>query len=496
MRYNILIGGKAGQGTNILLHLLAESLVKRGFYVFYSRDYSSLIRGGHNFNQLCFSDKPVYSNESQIDVLVALDENTEKLHKNKLKKGGILLNGNEPNMFFAGRIFRVLGLSFKDLDFSLKNLEKRYKENLSEAKKGYELEKEKIHLKNFKLKKRDFYSGSEGIANGAIKSGLDVYYAYPMTPATPVLVELAQKQEKENILVLELENEIGVANAGAGSAMTGAKVMVGTSGGGFDLMTETLSMTGIAEIPLVFYLASRPGPGTGVATYNAQGDLDIALYSGHGEFPRIVLAPGDPVEAQEMINQSFYFSQKFGVPSIVLGDKHLGESFYSLDRKPKIVKVKRNHFLKRYNSYEVDSEGSATEDSEIIIKNVNNRLNKKRRIFIEAKKFEQYKIFGKKTSKNCILFWSSTKGAVLDSIKELDVCAIQILYLEPFPEEIKNLVKNKNLILIEENSTGLLGKLIQEKTFEKIPEKNKILKFDGREFFSNELKKEIVRRIK
>jgi len=114
--------------------------------------------------------------------------------------------------------------------------------------------------------------------------------------------------------------------------------MIGTSGGGFDLMTESLSLCGMAEVPLVFYLAMRPGPSTGVATYTSQADLNLALYSGHGEFPRIVLAPGDPKEAIELTNQAFYFSQKFKIPSIIVSDKHLAESFYTLHDNPKLTK--------------------------------------------------------------------------------------------------------------------------------------------------------------
>jgi len=495
MKKSILIGGKAGQGANLLLHLLAESLVEEGYYVFYSRDYQSLIRGGHNFNQLCFSDSSVSSNESKVDMIVALDETTEKNHSSKLKKEGIILKGKESNMFFAGRIFNILGIEFKFLDKRLKELKSRYNENIIEAKRGFELEAQKIKLSKSRNKGK-LYSGSEGITLGAIKSGLDVYYAYPMTPATPVLGELAQRQKEDNILVLELENEIAVANAGCGTAMTGAKTMVGTAGGGFDLMTETLSMIGIAEIPLVFYLAQRPGPGTGVATYSSQGDLNIALYSGHGEFPRVVLAPGDPCEAEEMTNQCFYFSQKYGIPAIVLSDKHLGESYYSIERKPRIAKVKKQHSLKRYNSYEVDSEGSATEDSERVIKNVNKRLDKKEDIFKEAKKFKQYKVYGRKNSNNCVLFWGSTKGAVLDAIGNLDICAIQVLHMDPFPEEIEKLVQKKNLILIESNATGIFGRLVRKKTGIEIKDKNKILRYDGREFFSDELHEEIKRRMK
>ena len=317
MRFNILIGGQAGQGPNILAHVLGNALIRKGFYVFYYRDYQSLIRGGHNFNVLTFSNDPVRSHDGEIDVLVALDENTIKLHRHKLKKKSALLSGNGSNMFFAGQLFKTLGLELEVLEKELKILEKRFEENMEESKKGYDKAEQVFGLdiplvdEVVEGQDRFFRSGSKAVSEGAIKAGLDVYYAYPMTPATSVMGELAEKQIDNNHIVLELENELSVVNAGVGSAITGAKTMVGTSGGGFDLMTETLSMTGMAGIPLVFYLAQRPGPGTNIATYQAQGDMDMARCSGHGEFCRVVLAPGDIKEAEELTSQAFYFSQRF-----------------------------------------------------------------------------------------------------------------------------------------------------------------------------------------
>ncbi len=398
-------------------------------------------------------------------------------------------------MYFAGALFKLLGLDFKILEKELKELEKRFEENSKNSKKGYEEEKRTIKIVKPKKINSYFTNGNKGVSEGAIKSGLDIYYGYPMTPATPVLGELAEKQNENNILVLELENEISVINAAVGSAITGAKSMVGTSGGGFDLMTEALSLTGQAEVPLVIYLAQRPGPSTGVATYTGQGDLDIARHSGHGEFQRVVLAPGDPKEAEELTSQTFYFSQKYKTPCIIIGDKHLGECFYTLTKTAKITKSEKNTKLERYNSYEKDNEGCATEDPEIITKNIERRKRKYEEIEKEAKRFEQYKIYGKKSSKNIIIGWGSTKGTILDSINDLDCKFLQILYIEPFPKEIKKeLEKAKKIILIENNSTGLLGNLISEKTGIFI--ENKILRYDGRPFLADELKKDIMGKLK
>jgi len=471
-------------------------LVKQGYYAFYSRDYQSLIRGGHNFNVLTFSDAPVYSNDKEIDILVALDENTEKIHKKDLKKNGVILKGHNENMYYAGRIFKLLCINFKILEEQLRILEKRFDENLKFAKEGYEEETKKICEVIPKKNKFFLINGSQGVAQGATASGLDIYYAYPMTPATPILGELAKNQIKNNQLVLELENEIAVVNAGIGSTITGAKVMVGTSGGGFDLMTEGLSLTGMAEVPLVFYLAQRPGPATGVATYNSQGDLNLARHAGHGEFPRIVLAPGDPKEAYELTTQAFYFSHKFKTPSIIISDKHLGESAYTLNSKPQITKSQKSTVFSRFNSYEKDKTGSATEDAGIVNKNVLARLEKKKSIEKESLKFQTYNVFGNQKSKNVLVSWGSPKGAILDSMKDLDCKFIQILYIEPFPKKIINELKDKNIILIENNSTAPLGDLIAEKTGIFIEDKNKILRFDGRPFLCNELNGEIKKRLR
>jgi|TARA_Y100000034_G_C6889545_1_gene408980 2-oxoglutarate ferredoxin oxidoreductase subunit alpha len=486
MRINIVFGGEAGQGSNILSHILGKTLIEKGYFVFYSRDYQSIIRGGHNFNILTFSNESVTSNDSKIDILVCLDKKTEEIHKRDLNENGIVLNGKKSNMYFSGAISKILNLDFQILEKQLKKLNK-FKENLEEAKKGYEQEKRKLDILNVDKNNFYFMSGNQGISQGAIKSGLDIYYSYPITPATFISNELVKD---ENVLVLELESELAVINAVVGSSITGAKAMTGTSAGGFDLMTETLSLTGIAEIPLVVYFGQRPGPGTGIPTYTAQGDLNCAIYSGHGEFPKLVIAPGDVIEAQELTSHAFYFSQKYKIPSIILGDKHLGESFYTLSSEPKITPSEKTTSLKKYSGNEITEKGETTSNAEIVKSNFERRLKTIDVIKKDAENFEMFKVYGNKNSKNIIIGWGSTKGAILDCIKNLDVKFIQVLYLEPFPEKIKQeLEKAEKIILIENNSTGQLGELIAKKTGIFI--EDKILKYDGRSFFADELEIEI-----
>lgn len=491
---SILIIGQAGQGPNVLAKIVGSTIAKLGYYVFISREYGSFIRGCCNSNTLTISDRPVSSNPSKIDILVNLDSSFKPLIKGNPTK---IFAKDEDNMYFAGKLIKIFGIDFQLLEKELKTI-KNFEQNLKNAKKGYNDSKTKYALKQ--LSNQIFMAnGAQAVAEGAIKSGIDVYYAYPMTPATTLLNELADKQLENKYFVMELESEIGVINTAIGSALTGAKAMVGTSGGGFDLMTEALSLTGQAEIPLVIYLSQRPGPATGLATQTAQGDLNIARHSGHGEFPRLVLAPGNPTESEELTSQAFYFSQKYKIPAIILTDKHLVESIYSFSRTeiPIITKSEKSISLKRYHSYESDENVVLTEDPAIVKKRVEARLKKTEEIKKEIENFKPFKIYGNENSKNIILFWGSTKGALLDALKDINAKAIQVLYLEPLSSKIKSELENaKNILIVENNSTSQLSQLIAEKTGIIIHDKNKILRYDGHPFFSDELRNEIQKRLR
>lgn len=496
MRLNILIGGKAGQGINKISEIVSNVLVNRGYFIFNYRDYPSLIRGGHNFNVLSVSDKRVGSYETKLDIVVGMDENTLKMHK-----GGIVIGfekfkdlGKNLNVALAGALIKVLGIDEKDLIDEV-NQQFKNEESNAAAKKGFASQGKKFDLKKLK-NKISIMSGSEGISRGAINSDIDLLIAYPMTPATNVMHILAEKQIENKLMVFQPENEIAVVNMALGASFAGAKTMIGTSGGGYDLMTEGLSFQGMSGVPLVCYLCARPGPGTGVPTYTSQSDLDIALRGGHGEFPRVVIAPGDPIECVEKTNEAFYLSEKFGCLSTILSDKHLAESEFSSDRKPnKIisVKVKRKvpgEGIVKASSYEHDVFGNTTETAEVAKKGADERFEKYEKIKKECSKFEMIKIFGNKNSKNLIIGWGSTKGVILDAIEGEDFKFLQVLYVKPLSNEIrKEIEKADKVILVENNSTGQLGRLIREKTGIKI--ENRILKYDGRMFTCDELKRRL-----
>jgi 2-oxoglutarate ferredoxin oxidoreductase subunit alpha len=536
MRFNVLIGGKAGQGIETASKILAKSLVKLGFYAFTYRDYGSFITGGHNFNVVSFSEKPIYSHELSFDFAILLDKESYDIHKNEFKeacifisdiqikeKNSVFVDTNEiiqklnakplvKNSILLGAFFKVLSLPLEVLLETIKE-EIKDEKNVEAAKEGFEKAATLTSI-SFQLKreKRIFIDGTSAVGLGAIYYGLDLYFAYPMTPATPLLHFLSSVREKYNLKTIQLENEIAIANATLGASYAGAISMLGTSGGGFDLMTEAVSLQGMTEIPLVVYLAQRAGPSTGMPTYTMQGDLNLALNCGHGEFPRVVIAPGDAKDAFSKTIEAFYLAYKYGVISIILSDKHLAESYFTFDEfeEPKIkgsrfildnikdfktYEITKDSVLKRtvpdvatvkVNSYEHDEFGFTTED-----KDVAKKMQEKRRKKFEAlekevrKKFEMAKIFGK--GENLIISFGSTKGAIIDALETLkDFRFLQILYLSPFPKEIvkRELKKAKNALIIENNAFGQLGNLLKENVGIEL---NEILKYDGRPFTSEEI---------
>jgi len=536
MSFNIFIGGEAGQGIEFSARLLSKALGKLGFYVFSCRDFGSYIRGGKNFNVVSFSEIPIHSHELSFDSAILLTKEIYEAYKNLFKENCIYISEFELTQENCVRIDAesilseisakpivknsiLLGAFFKTLDFPLTTLLEAMKEeskdekNLEAARIGYERSRviRSVEIPKRKAKKI-LMDGTIAVGLGAIYYGLDLYFAYPMTPSTPLLHFLSSLREDYNFKTIQLESEIGVVNAALGASYAGAICMVGTSGGGFDLMTEAISLQGMAEIPLVIYLAQRAGPSTGMPTHTMQADLKLALNCGHGDFPRVVIAPGDAKDAFYKTIEAFYLAYKYGVVSIILSDKHLAESYFTFDKleKPKIkgkrfvlenvtnfksYEITKDFVPKRavpgeaivkVNSYEHDELGSTTEDRIVAKRMQEKRMRKFEALEREVKrKFEMAKVFGE--GKNLIISFGSTKGAILDALQTLKGFRfLQILYLSPFPSEIvrKEIESAKKAVIIENNASGQLGKVIMENVGIRLDE---ILKYDGRPFTREEI---------
>jgi 2-oxoglutarate ferredoxin oxidoreductase subunit alpha len=539
---NILIGGQAGQGIDFAADIISRVFIRLGYNVFSYRWYMSLIRGGHNYNIVTVSKEKIYSYyDKDFDYIIAFDQNTVNLHKNKLKEDGIIFGAKNiisnrkvdvdiqyfekkyniskkyENTIVLVAFFKYLGI---EKDIVKEIYEKRIKD--PEELKIIDYVYQEFNIKGKEIKKEEykkqFYlSGSEGIALGAIAAGLNIYIAYPMTPASPVLHILASLRDKYDITTYQPDNEIGAINIALGASYAGAKVMVGSSGGGIDLMAEAISLSGMSEIPIIIYWAQRYGPSTGMATHTDQSDLLESLYIGHGEFPKIVVAPGDPAEAFERTIEAFHFAYKYNTPAIILSDLFLGESKINFDKiyVPNIeisryidldppldyknYKINEKGYQLRaipgFNaivkacSYEHDEYGIETEDPVIGEKMSRKRLKKMEEIEKEIKEFDPYRIYG--DGNKLIISWGSDKMPILEALKYLKGWKfLQISYLSPFPKEIKYLIEEaKETVIIEHNLTSQLGKLIKEELGIEI--ENKILKHTGEPFIPLEIVEKI-----
>jgi 2-oxoglutarate ferredoxin oxidoreductase subunit alpha len=564
---SVLIGGEAGAGIARSGFLFAKTCMRGGLHVFGTIYYQSLIRGGHNFYVARVNRERVYSQLDYTNLIIALNAETVMVHKNELDYGGGIiydeddiqltresLERNDLKLYPIPlkRIVRedlkerrlvmrntvALGAAFALLQYDLRLLEgvlmDTFKANVAEsnikaAQIGYKYAEENFE-RNFgyrleKLEtseKRIFLNGNEAIGLGAIKAGCKVYVAYPMTPSTGLLHFMAANERKYNMVVLQPEGEVAAINIAAGAAFAGVRAMTATSGGGFCLMSEGLGMAGMTETPLVINVAQRPGPSTGLPTHSAQGDLRFILHASQGEFPRIVIAPGDIEECFYETMRAFNLAEKYQLPVILLTDKYLLESQRSVEAFDiTLIKIERGTLIteryegeERYKRHKLtetgvspralpltkgvivrtsanehDEYGFTTEDPEITTEMMDKRMRKLAFLTkeIEERNIATIKFYGSKEAMATLISWGSTKGPIMEALKILSrenivVNYLQVLYLQPFPKNKveKVLDTAKKTIIIENNKTSQLSSLIREYTLRDVD--HKILKYDGRPF--------------
>ena len=532
---SILIGGKAGDGIKKAGHIIARLLNQLGYRIFLYDEYPSLVKGGHNFNVIRGADKKIISHKKNLDIIVAMNQETVEKHKDDLKSGGVILYDSDEveaegtgipltgivkelegisimrNTAAIGALAKSLDIEWSVVDKLLADIiEKKTDLNLKIAQKAYDtVNKSHLSLARLDIDPQPLLTGNQAIALGAVQGGMNMYIAYPMTPSSGILHFLAGNEDDLGVVTVQPENEIAVALMALGGAYAGARTMVGTSGGGFALMTEAVSLAGEAEIPVVFVESQRAGASTGVPTYTAQGDLLFVLHAGHGDFLKLVLAPGDVEEAFELTALAMKLAWKYQTPAFILTDKHLSESTFSFDsetgEKDPIEPLLWDGTgeYRRYedkedgisplafpgnpdavvkvSSNEHNHTGFTTQDPDMVERIQKKRLRKQKGLIEELSKHEQVKVCGNKDSKTVVICWGSTKGACMEAAEELDIKMVQPLVMEPFPVDPLNkaLSGAEKIINVEVNATGQLGKILASHG---INVNHNILRFDARPF--------------
>ena len=560
--FSTLIGGIAGDGINEAGLTVARLFSRLGYHIYMNYDYPSLIRGGHNFSIVRASRQKIAAHMDQIDVLIALNQETVEKHLSRLKDSSfviydadkvklddtmpngcgltitqILKEATAPavmkNSCIIGGYCKVVGIDWPILEDVLKkHIPKMQELNMKVARQGYDQAVQFCRIdrgadSHFEKQTRELQpiiTGNQAISLGLIKAGLGAYVAYPMTPSSSVLDFMAKYGPEVGLKVIHPESEIAVMLMAQGFAYAGVKAAVGTSGGGFCLMTEGLSLAGMAEMPVVVVMAQRTGPSTGLPTYTAQSDLHFVLNAGQGEFPRFIVAPGDAEEAYYWAGVALNLAWKFQVPSFILTDKIVSESQYSfdIDKAGDLTSERKEQAwqapllwdgqgeYKRYrytdtgvsplafppqkgqviktDSYTHDESGITSEDPQITRDTCDKRQRKGQFLAADLERYETVKVLGNEKSKTALLCWGSNKGVCMEAALKLGLRVIFVLVLAPFPErKLKIALQGvERLLAVECNSTGQLARLAGFYGI-KIQDQDRILRYDGRPFSVEDL---------
>jgi len=570
MKFTWKIGGEAGFGILTSGLVFTKIANRLGYYTFDYTEYPSLIRGGHNALEVIVSDEKVQSLKKDINFLICLNKDTYKNHKNRLAPNSCVVYDPDEfsiedetvtkicipfkkilsdlkgqavmkNTIALGASLALLGSDLVILNEIIESQFARKGQtvvdfNIKLAELGYNHVKQEHSqsINQLLVKKNEekhlLLSGNDAFSLASIIADCRIYCAYPMTPSSSVLTTMASWQEKAGILVRHAEDEISVINTALGASFMGIRSAVGTSGGGFALMVESVSLAGMAEIPIVIFLSQRPGPATGMPTWTEQGDLLFACFAGHGEFPKIILAPGDVFDMVELTAKAFNLAEIYQTPVIVMSDMYLSESHktilksfldkftsdYKADRGKTIDKIANKYLryqitedgisprlipgVKGYyyqvNSYEHIEDGHTTEDSQARKDQVEKR-NKKRQTYFKMH-YKPPKLFGD-FEKSSIVFvsWGSTRGPIIEAqkiLKEKGIETALLNFTHIYPMD-KNVIlpllsKAKRYILVENNSQAQFGKLLRMEIGIEI--KDKLLKYDGRPFWPEEIVERVI----
>ena len=542
---NILIGGEAGQGLVTVGQILAKSLVRSGYSIFVTQSYQSRIRGGHNTFTIRVGVEDVIAPQEAVDLLVALDEETVKLHKEEMSSEGLIIadeafdgadkatlkiptrrltSDQYANTAALGAVVALLGLDGQLVARTVEDYFGKAHPEIAEENRRVLEESfrwaagqagafEKLLPTVAHPSQRLMMNGNEAIALGAITSGVKFFSFYPMTPATSIGLTLAAWAKDMGLVVEQAEDEIAAINMALGASFSGAPSMVGTSGGGFALMVEGVSLAAMTETPVVIVVGQRPAPATGLPTRTEQADLEFVLHAGHGEFPRAILSPGTVEECFYLTRKAFELAEKFQGPIFILTDEFLADSYravrpfeleglspvrpWSLEEftfsipycryaindtgiSPRLLPGLTEHLIVG-DSDEHTEDGHLTEDLLVRRRMVDKRLKKAREIRAEVIPPQAQ---GDEKPDLLLLCWGSSEGAVVEASSMMSSRGIRTATLHfsqvwPLVSEhfMGRLQEAKEVVCVEGNATGQLARLIRRETGFHI--QNRVLRYDG-----------------
>jgi 2-oxoglutarate ferredoxin oxidoreductase subunit alpha len=548
----IVLAGAAGQGVQTVEDGLVNVAKNSGYNVFSSREYMSRVRGGINSTAIRISSKPVNAFVDRIDFLLPWSDLAIPHLKDRLTDATVIIGeeslmsgldcGGCPNIAvpyeeiavgLGSKLYAnvvslgvISGILDADEDalhagvqalFSTKS-EQVIAENIQAADAGYQLGKDLIHdqhripevviEKDPSIKNHYLMDGGTATAIGAIAGGCNFETYYPMSPSTGIATFLAQHALDFSIIVDLTEDEISGINKAIGASFAGARAMVTTSGGGFSLQNEGLSLCGATETPLVIVVGQRPGPATGMPTRTEQGELMHVLFAGSGEFPRAIFAPGTIEDCFYLTQNAFNMAEKYQIPVFLLPDQYLVDASYNL---PSLsldgLKVEK-HFIEmepdylRYrftengisprglpgygtgvvtaDGHTHSEDGHITEDPILRSKMVEKyqaKLAELKRATLPPE------LIGNPDYKTLVVGWGSLYYPIIEALQWLgreDIAFLHFKQVYPVHDSaIDYIQKADKVVIVENNSNAQFAMLLRLEAGITIEDKNMILKYSG-----------------
>ena len=539
---NIVIGGEAGQGLITIGQLLTKSLVRSGYEVLVTQDYQSRIRGGHNTFRVRASAEPLAAPQESIDLLVALDSATVDLHRPELSPRGIILIDEDlstpddccrkipfkklaperyANITALGVVSTLLGLREEivvqaaDDFFGPKSPEAAAGNRQALQAAFTWTKKQSISFPSLPAAPdtatKLILTGNEALALGALSAGLKFFAFYPMSPSTSIGLTLAAQARKMGLVVEQAEDEIAAINMALGASFAGAPSMVATSGGGFALMAEGVSLAGMTETPLVIVVAQRPGPATGLPTRTEQGDLEFVLHAGHGEFPRAIFTPGSVEECFHLTRKALELAERSQGPVFILTDQFLADSYraadpFDLSQLPAILPRTTPAITEPYLRYALTESGVSprlfpglsdhlvvadsdehTEDGHLteeltVRKRMVEKRGRKLKLLQEAAVPPEFR--GEPRPDLLLVTWGSGRGAVGEAaalLKAQGKRTAVLLFSQVWPLVPDHFLpvfqEAGEIISVEMNATGQFSRLLRRETGTHLAKT--ILRYDG-----------------
>ncbi|MBV8368118.1 MAG: 2-oxoacid:acceptor oxidoreductase subunit alpha [Candidatus Eremiobacteraeota bacterium] len=559
----VMFGGQAGDGSLTTGDLIAGVFKRMGLEVYTYKDFPSRIRGGHTNYVIRAGEHRDFGMADAVDALVAFDLEAVEAHIEEMRPGGFVVFDNSSetipdhvrradvnwyevplakiakvelglelvrNTISLGVLGALIGMDPEIVRNDVRGVYQRKGEKVVDLNMRAIEAGETYVLENFADRPTGYglvagndgdrliMMGNDAIAYGALVAGCRFMAGYPITPATDVLEWMSKQLPKFGGVVVQAEDELAAITMTLGAAFAGVRAMTATSGPGQALMTEAIGLAGVLEIPVVVVECARAGPSTGMPTKTEQSNLNHLIYSGHGEIPRVVLAPGTVAESFELATTAFNLAEKYQVPVFILTEQALCQSKatlqpFDLDK----VVVDRGKLIEdgevtfgEYKRFAFTGDnvsprvipgvpggmhlapGSEHNDAGVITENAANRarMMEKRmgKLVTMHDDLPKPVLHGIADADIAIVGYGANRGPIAEAVQRLAnegvlTRFLQLRTLWPFPDEaIKEFVRGADhVFVVENNYTGQLMQLIRAVVgpLEKL---HGVRKYDGRPF--------------